>query len=169
MNEYEIRFTLANISNKIKLKLLQMYNNEENIYNNIDEILKSDMMSLKDKIKIKEDSYEDKMNFVKALNDNSIKTIRITEEDYPEKLRNIDDPPYILFYKGELSLAYDDMIAVVGSRKSSIYGLDAAKYLSREICRVGYGVVSGVAYGIDKAAHKEVLICGGKTIGVLGC
>ena len=53
MNEYEIRFTLANISNKIKLKLLQMYNNEENIYNNIDEILKSDMMSLKDKIKIK--------------------------------------------------------------------------------------------------------------------
>ena len=55
MNEYEIRFTLANISNKIKLKLLQMYNNEENIYNNIDEILKSDMMSLKDKIKIKED------------------------------------------------------------------------------------------------------------------
>ena len=80
MNEYEIRFTLANISNKIKLKLLQMYNNEENIYNNIDEILKSDMMSLKDKIKIKEDSYEDKMNFVKALNDNSIKTIRITKE-----------------------------------------------------------------------------------------
>ena len=49
MNEYEIRFTLANISNKIKLKLLQMYNNEENIYNNINEILKSDMMSLKDK------------------------------------------------------------------------------------------------------------------------
>ena len=66
-------------------------------------------------------------------------------------------------------MAYDDMIAVVGSRKSSIYGLDAAKYLSREICRVGYGVVSGVAYGIDTAAHKEVLICGGKTIGVLGC
>ena len=66
-------------------------------------------------------------------------------------------------------LTYDDMIAVVGSRKSSIYGLDAAKYLSREICRVGYGVVSGVAYGIDTAAHKEVLICGGKTIGVLGC
>ena len=84
MNKYEIRFALANISNKIKLKLLQMYNNEENIYNNIYEILKSDMMSLKDKIKIKEDSYEDKMNFVKALNDNSIKTIRITEEDYPE-------------------------------------------------------------------------------------
>ena len=50
-----------------------MYNNEENIYNNIDEILKSDMMSLKDKIKIKEDSYEDKMNFVKALNDNLLK------------------------------------------------------------------------------------------------
>ena len=66
-------------------------------------------------------------------------------------------------------MAYDDMIAVVGSRKSSIYGLDAAKYLSREICRVGYGVVSGVAYGIDTAAHKEVLLSGGKTIGVLGC
>ena len=62
MNEYEIRFTLANISNKIKLKLLQMYNNEENIYNNIDEILKSDMMSLKDKIKIKEDRKSTRLN-----------------------------------------------------------------------------------------------------------
>ena len=169
MNEYEIRFTLANISNKIKLKLLQMYNNEENIYNNINEIFKSDMMSLKDKVKFKEHSYEDEMNFLKALNDNSIEIVKITEKHYPEKLRNIDNPPYILFYKGKLSLAYDNMIAVVGSRKSSIYGLDVTKYLAKEIYRVGYGVVSGVAYGIDTAAHKEVLISGGKTIGVLGC
>ena len=154
MNKYEIRFALANISNKIKLKLLQMYNNEENIYNNINEIFKSDMMSLKDKVKFKEHSYEDEMNFLKALNDNSIEIVKITEKHYPEKLRNIDNPPYILFYKGKLSLAYDNMIAVVGSRKSSIYGLDVTKYLAKEIYRVGYGVVSGVAYGIDTAAHK---------------
>ena len=82
MNKYEIRFALANISNKIKLKLLQMYNNEENIYNNINEILKSDMMSLKDKVKFKEHSYEDEMNFLKALNDNSIEIVKITEKHY---------------------------------------------------------------------------------------
>ena len=99
MDKYEIRFALANISNKIKLKLLQMYNNEENIYNNINEILKSDMMSLKDKVKFKEHSHEDEMNFLKALNDNSIEIVKITEKHYPEKLRNIDNPPYILFYK----------------------------------------------------------------------
>ncbi|MCQ2969322.1 MAG: DNA-processing protein DprA, partial [Clostridium sp.] len=169
MDYYEIRFALLNISNKLKLKLLQMYNNEENIYNNINEIIKSDIITIKEKIKFKESSYKDEVNFINSLNNNFIKTVKITEKDYPEKLRNIDDPPYILFYRGDLSLAYHNMIAVVGSRKSSIYGLDVTKYITREICRVGYGVVSGVAYGIDTAAHKEALISGGKTIGILGC
>ncbi|MBM6860999.1 DNA-protecting protein DprA, partial [Clostridium saudiense] len=105
----------------------------------------------------------------KYINENNINYITINSEYYPEKLKEIDDAPYVLFYKGDLSLLNHNMVAIVGSRKNSTYGEVVTRQIVGELRNMDYGVVSGVAYGIDSIAHKECLNRGIKTIGVLGC
>ncbi len=89
--------------------------------------------------------------------------------EYPCLLENIFDPPYVLFVKGSLPLASDKMLAVVGSRSASRYGLDSAYALSRDLAGQGVTIVSGMARGIDSSAHRGALAGGGRTVAVLGC
>ena len=98
---------------------------------------------------------------------------------YPERLRNIPDPPPALFRKGDRPAGkteeYDQppavapAVAIVGSRKASASGIDIAGELGRELGRRGVRVISGLALGIDAAAHAGALEAGGETFGVLGC
>lgn len=90
------------------------------------------------------------------------------EAAYPEGLRDLPDPPPILFKRGEGALDSERTIAVVGTRAASSYGLRTAYALGRELGRWGWTVVSGMARGIDAAAHAGALDVGGRTIGVLG-
>lgn len=87
---------------------------------------------------------------------------------YPEQLKAIQDPPYLLYYAGRLSCLSMPMVALVGSRRASSYGMEMSQMLSRGLCDAGICVVSGLARGIDSAAHQAALSCGGHTIGVLG-
>ena len=89
---------------------------------------------------------------------------------YPARLKNIPDPPMVLYYKGRLPEfdAYPT-IGIVGTRKASAYGLTAAKRLGYQIGKCGGIVVSGLAFGIDGTAMSGALTAGGKTVGVLGC
>ena len=89
---------------------------------------------------------------------------------YPARLKNIPDPPMVLYYKGSLP-AFDELpvIGVVGTRKASAYGLTAAKRLGYQIAACGGSVVSGMASGIDGAAMKGALTAGGTVVGILGC
>ena len=89
---------------------------------------------------------------------------------YPARLKNIPDPPMVLYYKGSLP-AFDELpvIGVVGTRKASAYGLTAAKRLGYQIAAGGGCVVSGMASGIDGAAMKGALTAGGTVVGILGC
>jgi DNA processing protein len=87
---------------------------------------------------------------------------------YPALLREIADYPPYLYVKGELT-AIGPAIAIVGSRRASGYGLMTSARLARELARQGVTVVSGMARGIDAAAHRGALEGGGKSIGVLGC
>lgn len=91
------------------------------------------------------------------------------DPNYPDQLRNIFDPPPVLYAKGRLPHSHELMIAVVGSRKSSTYGRNVAENLCRELSLKGMTVVSGMARGIDSAAHRGTLKAGGQTIAVLGC
>jgi len=92
------------------------------------------------------------------------------DADYPEKLRNIEDPPMVLYYKGQLpDWKAQPVIGVVGTRKASPYGLQAASLLSAHIAVCGGIVVSGAASGIDTAAMESALEMGKPTVGVLGC
>ena len=94
------------------------------------------------------------------------------EAGYPERLRRLTDPPPLIYVKGGIQPhAVDEgvFVAVVGSRRATPYGLRAARLLSAQLVEKGVTVVSGLARGIDGAAHEGALEAGGCTIGVLGC
>ena len=94
------------------------------------------------------------------------------DRDYPERLRHIYDAPAGLFYCGELPEPRRPMIGIVGARSASSYGLAAAEYFASVLSGMGFGIVSGLARGIDGAAHQGVLrqrAPEGKTWGILGC
>ncbi len=88
-------------------------------------------------------------------------------EGYPEPLERIPDPPPLLYRKGTLTPADELAIAIVGSRKCTPYGLRTAERLAQSLARVGLTVVSGLARGIDAAAHRGALKAGGRTLAVL--
>ncbi len=90
------------------------------------------------------------------------------DEQYPESLENIYDPPPVLFCKGDLSRNDADAVAIVGSRRCSLYGLQMAERLAFDLAERGITVISGMARGIDSAAHKGALKAGGRTIAVMG-
>ena len=89
---------------------------------------------------------------------------------YPTKLKNIADPPLVLYYKGTLAgLDMRPVIGVVGTRKASVYGLTTASRMGYQIARCGGILASGVAAGIDGKAMTGALTAGGTVVGVLGC
>jgi len=87
---------------------------------------------------------------------------------FPERLREIYDPPGFLWMRGTLPEAARPMVSIVGTRRCTDYGRAQAHHFAAELARKGFTVVSGLAYGIDAAAHKGALDAGGRTIAVLG-
>jgi DNA processing protein len=94
--------------------------------------------------------------------------ITVLDEAYPTNLRMVHDRPPALFVRGELSPADERSVAVVGSRKASPGGLETAGEIARSLVAHGYVVISGLAAGIDSAAHKATLDAGGRTVAVIG-
>lgn len=97
--------------------------------------------------------------------------VTMLDPDYPDCFRHVDHPPFVLFYKGNLSLAsYPHPLGVVGSRKPDAYGKEVTSKIVGEYCRKEEGrvIVSGMAEGIDALAEKTALENGGRIISVLG-
>ena len=102
--------------------------------------------------------------------DLDIHILTLRDAGYPGRLKNISDPPLVLYYKGRLpDFDGQPLIAVVGTRKASPYGLTTAKRMGYSIAQCGGVVVSGMAFGIDGVAMAGALSAGGSVIGVLGC
>lgn len=99
---------------------------------------------------------------------NEIKTIKITEKDYPESLKKISNPPKVLYYRGVLPTADEKMVAVVGTRRPSDYGQRATLEIAGGLVDAGLTIVSGMAPGIDTFAHKICVERKHRTIAVLG-
>jgi DNA processing protein len=95
--------------------------------------------------------------------------VTIGDPRYPQLLREIYDPPILLFTRGRLELLESIMLGVVGTRRPTPYGLAATERLAADLARAGLTIVSGMARGIDTAAHKSTLAAGGDTVAVLGC
>lgn len=98
-----------------------------------------------------------------------IKKIEISDGTYPEMLKLIDDPPRCLYCSGNTNLLLNKCISIVGARKATEYGIDIAYRLAQKIGSAGVTVVSGMAYGIDAAAHRGAVGTYAGTIAVLGC
>lgn len=99
---------------------------------------------------------------------NNIKILNQNSKNYPKRLTEIYDPPSVLFCKGNILSADDIAIAIVGSRHATTYGLQTASRLARGLSMAGVTIVSGLARGIDAAAHRGALESGGRTLAVLG-
>src|SRR5262249_4451326 len=91
-----------------------------------------------------------------------------SDPEYPELLKQIYDPPVVLYVKGELRPKDKNSIAMVGSRMTTHYGMEVARKLAYQLAYLGVTVVSGGARGIDSAAHQGALSGKGRTIAILG-
>lgn len=90
------------------------------------------------------------------------------ESAYPHLLREIYEPPLVLFCRGDPGILRLPGLALVGSRRCSVYGQEVTRKLARELASLGFNIVSGLARGIDSQAHRGALESGGRTVAVLG-
>lgn len=101
---------------------------------------------------------------------NDIRIVTIEDEEYPALLKNIYNPPIVLFVQGSLKeLDSSACLAVVGTRHPSKYALDSTHRICSELAAMGISLISGLAVGLDSVAHNAALAKGARTVGVLSC
>ena len=108
-------------------------------------------------------------NEINKTMENGIRYIRKEDDDFPEKMLELADCPEGIYVKGELPDPKKKTVAIVGARMCSPYGRATASYFGRVLAANGVQVISGLALGIDGAAHEGALLAGGKTFAVLAC
>jgi DNA processing protein len=181
MEQAHYRFWLANLNNigvkKIE-RLLDIYGSAEDVFRaSQDELYahKRDgsfagLMSEKDLETILTNRDKSKiMERYNGLISSGVTFISKEDAAYPDKLRNIYMAPYALYLKGRIPRKEDKVIAVVGARECSTYGIEMTKYLAGAIAVEGVHIISGLARGVDAYAHQGALFAGGVTYAVMGC
>ncbi|AJA48124.1 protein Smf [Clostridium pasteurianum DSM 525 = ATCC 6013] len=167
MNDYDLWFILLNINNKRKINLIKRFKSTREIwYYTVNEC-----NDKQDKFNKKIKWEKDKIEFVKNLIfKNKINIITFMENDYPDILKNYDDSPFALFYKGNLKKLNESInISIVGSRACSPYGVNVTKIILKELKGHNINIISGLAKGIDYYAHLYAVENDMFTCGVLGC
>jgi len=173
VNNYDIWFSMVKLSYKIKLELLKKLKNTEAIW--YYSMTKSTYINEEigeDKLKALLKSFwnVEKINSIKSIMEReNIAMITYNDKLYPENLRNYEDSPAILFYKGNLEkLNKNKSVAIVGSRGYSYYGENVTRIVAAKLAEKNVNVISGMAKGIDSFAHTTSLKEGGYTCAVLG-
>ena len=110
----------------------------------------------------------DPMQEMERLGNAGVQALDWHDPAYPRLLREIPDPPPVLFVNGSLVAAGERLVTVVGTRNPTAYGREVARHLAGDLTRIGVTVVSGLARGIDAVAHRAALEQGGRTLAVLG-
>ena len=106
---------------------------------------------------------------IRAAQDAGVRILTRNEPDFPKPLLHIADPPPVLYVKGEYRPTDAIALAIVGARRASHYGTQMAAKLAASLAGIGFTIVSGLARGIDAAAHRGALDAGGRTLAVCGC
>ena len=114
-------------------------------------------------------SFEDATAEQGKVKEAGVEVVSIHDPRYPRRLKEIYDPPILLYAKGRAAFLDAENLGVVGSRRPTPYGMAVARKLSRELTQIGITIVSGMARGIDSYAHQGALEAGGPTVAVLGC
>lgn len=108
-------------------------------------------------------------NICRLMDKHNIEFVAYTDDDYPERLNDIFDPPLFLFYRGQLTSDKDiRSLAIVGTRKPDNYGIMMTRKITADIVSAGFTIVSGLAFGIDTISHSVAVENNGRTIAVLG-
>lgn len=162
--------SLVKINAKQKKELIEYFGDPKNIWDATENELLNYPFATKIMLEQLKDnkSKTDVNNIMSVIQKEKISIIKYDDENYPENLKNIFDPPLIIYAKGCV-LAKEKSIAVVGSRNATRYGLDVSKSFSYKLAKCGLTIISGLAKGIDSMAHIGALEAGGRTIAVLGC
>lgn len=171
-NKYWLAFSsIEGIGSKTVEKLYKYYNNDiEKAFNcNLNDLKNIDGLSVK--VAEKFLSLRDKINpddCYKKIEQSGIKYLTIEDSNYPKLLKEISNPPFVLYYKGDLSICnFEKTVAVVGSRKASTNGKQSLKKIIDGLNNTDICIVSGLALGIDTCAHKLAIENNLKTIGVI--
>lgn len=164
---YWIALNLIDVSPLRMKKIIDQLKDVKKIFElNVDELINlgfkrdtAEKIKIWEKLPLKEE--------IEFVRNEGINIITIDDRNYPSLLKEIDDPPYVLYVKGNTN--FDELsISIVGTRNPSLYGLKMAEKFASELSSVGFTIISGLARGIDTAAHIGALRSGGKTIGVMG-
>lgn len=152
-------------------KLMETYGSAEAVYNlSSEEIKKISFLNKAEKTAISAKELELAKSYLKHIEENGTRFLTPLDDDYPTSLFSIDDPPAGLFCRGKfVDFNNNVMIGVVGARKCTQYGYSVAKTISRNLAREGTVIVSGMALGIDSAAHEGALEAKMPTVAVFGC
>ncbi len=161
---------IEKINSKTIEKLLHTYKTPKEIWKQTSKELLDNGIEINQVRDIVNPKYRQNLkSYVKYMKNHKIEIITRQDKDYPEKLKQIYDPPQILYLQGNREILNQNSIAIVGSRMCSPYGKKMTEKLAYELAQKNIVIISGLASGIDSHAHKGTLQAGGKTIGVLGC
>lgn len=158
------------LTNRSKLLLLDYFGTPENIYYaDEDEYRLVEGIEPRQLALLAEKSLEGADRILGACARLGLRLLTMQDADYPVRLRNIFEPPCLLYVKGSLPTIDEEVaVAMVGTRRASPYGIETAEKLAYGLCRQGAVVISGAAAGVDSASHRGALRAGGRTIAVLG-
>lgn len=112
---------------------------------------------------------EEDLYRLQELEEKGIHFLTVEDRDFPDALRRIPQRPLYLYIKGRCDFPLSRYVSIVGSRNASHYGMELAAYIAKNLAGRGVGIISGMALGIDAAAHKGAICAGGVTHAVLGC
>ena len=159
------------VSDRMKVELLQHFRDPEDIYfADADAFDHLEGFSDEAKAALRDKNLHSAQKILDQCARKDIHILTFRDAAYPGRLKNIPDPPLVLYYKGNLpDFDGTPLIGVVGTRKASAYGLGVAKRMGYQIAQCGGIVVSGMAFGIDGVATQGALTAGGTAVGVLGC
>lgn len=170
MNRSDFKYFLSslNLSSKKLMRFFDTFYDEEDLEKVVKTAVFEDIF-LKDAEKIKSEIVKFSIDKYKnMLLDKNVKLVTFEDDEYPNKLRNIDDPPFFLFCKGDKSLLNKQGVAIIGTRMPTTYGKIVTEKFARELAEAGLVIISGLAYGVDSISHRQALDVKGKTIAVLG-
>lgn len=153
-----------------KNKLLEMFVDPEVVWNlKFEDIVAIGGFGEKVAKAILDSKYRGNLDkYVEYMQNYGISIVTIYDKEYPNKLRNIYDPPVTLYVKGNKEILNENSIAIVGCRDCSNYGKEVAQKVAYELGKEDISIISGMAKGIDSQAHIGCLNAKGKTIAVLG-
>lgn len=154
-----------------KQLLLEHFSDPEEIYYAKVHQLEDDREELQPVLEqLKDRDLTEAEKILKECSAQDIRVLTYQDQEYPPRLRNIDEPPIVLYYRGQLpDFEAVPSVGVVGTRKATAYGLGIARRMSSQIAACGALVVSGGAYGIDAVAMQGALDAGCPVVGILGC